>query len=307
MEMIAKFFRGEVKDVNEDKKTLTAVISTKDSDRDGDIVLPSSFKTSLKGYMKHPVLLADHNYYDLRKQIGKAKKITINDNDVVAEFEYFHGEGNDEADWAWKLAKEGLASFSIGFIGLEAEPMYSKDENGEKYYSGRKFTKIELMEVSQVLIPSNRGALQASADLHEMACKSIKEGKLKMPDADAPKEEDPDAIPPVVEDPPAEKPEDKPAESPVVPEDESGEPKVDEKVEAPVVAEEKPADGVCEQCGFDYMRRKDGSKFCGCREEIHYSEIILGKGGDEPVPEPNKESINEAIKQGVAEALKREE
>ncbi|MBM6753149.1 HK97 family phage prohead protease, partial [Mediterraneibacter glycyrrhizinilyticus] len=61
-----------------------------------------------------------------------------------------------------------LASFSIGFLGLEAESIY-KEQDGRQYFVGRKFTKIELMEVSQVLIPSNRGALQASAELMEMA------------------------------------------------------------------------------------------------------------------------------------------
>lgn len=182
MEKILKWFKGEIKGVNEETKTLQAVISTVSEDRDGDVVLPASFRHSLGEYMKHPVLLADHNYYDLRKQIGKAKAVQINPTDVVAEFEYFVGKGNPEADWAWELAKQGLASFSIGFMGLEYEDIYKSGEDGRQYFAGRKFTKIELMEVSQVLIPSNRGALQASADLMEMACKSVKEGSLKMPE-----------------------------------------------------------------------------------------------------------------------------
>ena len=179
-EKILKFHRGAVEGVDEEKKTLTAIISTVQEDRDGDIVDPASFKETLKHFKKHPVLLANHDYYSLRSQIGEAVDIQVNDKDVRATFKYIAGLKNEdgspmnqEADWAWELAKRGLASFSIGFLGIEWEPI-EKTENGQKYLTGRKFTKIELMEVSQVLIPSNRGALQASAELCEMAFKSFK-------------------------------------------------------------------------------------------------------------------------------------
>jgi hypothetical protein len=101
----------------------------------------------------------------------------------VAKFEYFAGQGNDEADWAWFLAQKGIASYSIGFIGHQYDWIKEKDGEGNERITGRRFTEVELLEVSQVLIPSNRGALQSersiaqeSLELCDMAIKSFKDG-----------------------------------------------------------------------------------------------------------------------------------
>jgi HK97 family phage prohead protease len=267
MEQILKFFRGEVKGVDEEKKTLTAIVSTKQEDRDGDIIEPESFREMLKHYKKHPVLLADHNYYDLRKQIGKANNIEITEKDVQVTFEYFHGMGNEEADWAWELAKRGLASFSIGFIGHDWQPLEKKTDSGEKYVSGRRFTKIELMEVSQVLIPSNRGALQASADLCEMAIKSFKP------------EDFPKAKREEMDNDEAQKLIDK-GEAVIPP----------EAIVAPVTVE-----------------AQEGLKAPTVNNEVekpHYSEGILGKEAEKPESEPDKTAIDGAVKQAINEAFK---
>jgi HK97 family phage prohead protease len=187
MDKFLKVFKAEVKDINTEKHTLTAVISTKKTDRDGDIVDPLAFKGKLKNYKEHPVLLSSHNYSDLRKQIGKANKVDISDNEVTAQFEYFVGLDNPEADWAWVLAQKGIASYSIGFMGHAFDWIKEKDADGNERITGRKFTDIELLEVSQVLVPSNRGALQEgrslaqeSVELCELAIKSIDKGELNL-------------------------------------------------------------------------------------------------------------------------------
>jgi HK97 family phage prohead protease len=161
-EKVLKIIRAEVKDIDKENHTLTAVISNKKVDRDGDIVMPEAFKNRLKNYKDHPVLLSSHNYMDLRKQIGKAVSVDIGDNEVTAKFEYFVNQGNEEADWAWVLAQKGIASYSIGFIGHTFDWIKEKDGEGNERVVGRKFTDIELLEVSQVLVPSNRGALQSN-------------------------------------------------------------------------------------------------------------------------------------------------
>lgn len=200
MDKFIKVIRAEVKGINEEAHTLTAVISTKKADRDGDVVMPEAFKGRLKAYNEHPVLLSSHNYTDLRKQIGMAKKITVNEKEVEAEFEYFVGQGNEEANWAWVLAQKGIASYSIGFMGHQFDWIKEKDADGNERITGRKFNDIELLEVSQVLIPSNRGALQQGlamareeAELCELAIKSFDKGELKgkvepQAKADEPKE-----------------------------------------------------------------------------------------------------------------------
>jgi HK97 family phage prohead protease len=188
LEKFIKIIRAEVKEIDNDKHTLTAVVSTKKVDRDGDIIEPEAFKKRLKNYNEHPVLLSSHVYWDLRKQIGKALKVSIEDNEVVTKFEYFVGQGNEEADWAWVLAQKGVAAYSIGFMGHAFDWIKEKDAEGNERITGRKFTDIELLEISQVLVPSNRGALQSSRsfakeqiELCELVSKSFKDEDFAPP------------------------------------------------------------------------------------------------------------------------------
>lgn len=195
MSKIIKFFRPEIKGIDEKEFTLEAVVSTKKVDRDGDIVEPGAFKDNLKYYKDHPVLLSSHDYSDLRKQIGEASKVTLTEAGLEMKFKYYVGMGNPEADWAWVLAKQGIASFSIGFIGHESEYIEDKEKN---VVTGRKFTKVELLEVSQVVVPSNRQALQLSAsqaqeelELCEAVQKGFAEGKFQEVEVKEVKEEKP--------------------------------------------------------------------------------------------------------------------
>ena len=186
MDKVVKFIRAEVRSVNDKDFTIETVISNKEVDRDGDIVQPDAFKKRLKSYKAHPVLLSSHSYNDLRKQIGEAKDIKITDDEVIAKFKYYVGEGNPEADWAWVLAQKGVASFSIGFIGHNFDWITEKDKEGNERTIGRRFTDAELLETSQVLVPSNRGALQLSmntakeeVELCALALKSFEKGELE--------------------------------------------------------------------------------------------------------------------------------
>lgn len=158
---IIKIFQAEIKSVDVDNKTLTVLVSSNKVDRYGDVVLPEAFKKHLKIYKAHPVLLSSHDYYDLRKQIGEAKSVKITEEGLEATFVYYAGEGNPEADWGWTLAQKKIASFSIGFMGLDYEWIKEKDKDtGNEYITGRKFTEIELLEISQVLVPANRQSVQ---------------------------------------------------------------------------------------------------------------------------------------------------
>jgi HK97 family phage prohead protease len=161
-------------------------VSTNKADRHGDIVTPESFKKRLKYYKEHPVLLSSHDYYDLRKQIGEATKLSVTDTGLEATFKYYADLGNPEADWAWVLAQKRIAAFSIGFMNHEFEWIKEKDKEGNETITGRKFLDIELLEVSQVLIPANRQSIQERNDyaaesgrLAEMAVKAMDSGDIK--------------------------------------------------------------------------------------------------------------------------------
>lgn len=187
VQKIVKIFGSVIKEISEKDYTITAVVSTNKVDRYGDIVEPESFKKRLKLYKAHPVLLSSHDYYRLTSQIGEATKVTVTDEGLEMQFKYYVGQGNPEADWGWVLAQNKIAAFSIGFMSHEYEWIKEKDkESGNEYIVGRRFKDIELLEVSQVLVPANRQALQettsyreVAGQLAEMAVKAFNSGDIK--------------------------------------------------------------------------------------------------------------------------------
>ncbi len=157
MEMIYKMFRAEVRGVNADEGTVDMLIpvSTASVDRDGEIVEPSAFKKTLPKFMKRPVLVSSHDYRDLTNQIGEWTKLKITDSGVEGKPKYYINEGNEQADWGFKLASKGMAAFSIGFM-----PKEWVDGDGVKEPK-RIYKEVELLEISQVIVPSNREAIQS--------------------------------------------------------------------------------------------------------------------------------------------------
>ncbi len=151
--VVTKTYRATIKAVDEAQHIVTATISTLSKDRDNDAVQPSGCLKTIASFLKHPILLSSHAYGDLRKQIGQVLAVAPGTDAIEARLQYYVGEGNEEADWAYKLASKGIAAYSLGFIPREWE-----DGDGEK--KPRKlFTDWEMLEVSQVLVPSNRDAL----------------------------------------------------------------------------------------------------------------------------------------------------
>lgn len=195
---ILKTFNAKIKSIDEKNYIVEALISNETKDRDGEIILRTAWITGLADYLKHPILLSSHKYEKLTNQIGKAIDVRISDEGLVAKFQYFVGEGNAEADWAFNLASKEIAAYSVGFIGRDwIEGDWEKE-------IGRIFTDVLLLEVSQVLIPSNPDALQRDSKdpiekhLVDMAIKAFNWGKKDL-------ENPPAAMPPALE---PQKPED---------------------------------------------------------------------------------------------------
>ncbi len=157
MDAIYKTYRAEVKDVNEvtGEINLFIPVSTDSVDRDGEVVEPMAFKKTIPKFMKRPVLVASHDYKDLTNQIGEWTKLRIDGNGVEGRPKYYVGENNPQADWGFKLASKGMAAFSIGFI-----PKEWVDGDGVKE-PRRTYKEVELLEISQVIVPSNREAIQS--------------------------------------------------------------------------------------------------------------------------------------------------
>jgi len=179
-EMIRKVFRATIKQVDETNYRVYAQFNTDSRDRDNECCAATSWKKRIGSYIAHPVLVSSHDYTTLLKQIGKVElnQSTI-DKSLDGWVSYKVGKGNPEADWAWELAKDGCAAFSVGF-----KPYESEDGDGVEK-ARRTFTDNELLEISQVIVPSNREALQAHRSLsavEEILVKDVLAGMVTKPE-----------------------------------------------------------------------------------------------------------------------------
>ena len=131
--------------------TITAILSTESVDRDGDIVRLSGWRLdNLDGLP----LMSCHDYGSLTKQIGEWQNVRVDPQRkaLIGEPVYYTDCGNPEADYAYQIALKGRARFSVGFLPHEGQQ--------RKGAAGHEYVDQELLEASQVPIPSNRDAVQ---------------------------------------------------------------------------------------------------------------------------------------------------
>ena len=187
---ISKMFKGIVKSFDEKTHRATIFISTGDVDRDNEVIEPKAFQKHLGNYLAHPVLLSSHRADQLTRQIGEAIDIKITQEGVEGDYLWYVGKGNPEADWGWFLVTRGIAAFSVGFMAKTwldkwTEPMISSEDMQRGVQ--RRFTEIELLENSQVLVPANQNALQrrisetegAEKELLELVVKKVTDEDMK--------------------------------------------------------------------------------------------------------------------------------
>lgn len=172
MEKVIKTHIGEIRGVDEKNFTVEAVVSDETIDRYQEVIKIEAWKKGLGAYKKHGPLLSSHNYGSLLNQIGVAERVRVEDDKLVAKFRYFVSQGNSEADWAFHLAKQGLAAYSVGFLprpgGYETANWDDEDVKAGKKPC-RTYTDVELLEISQVTVPANPSALQKSMNDNEDA------------------------------------------------------------------------------------------------------------------------------------------
>lgn len=147
-----------VKSVDQGKRQITALASTSDPDRDGDIILPTAFKKWLPTYLRNPVILAEHSHRlgdGKSPVVGKCVSAQIDKAGLHIVVEFAETEAAEDH---WQLYKGKFQrAFSVGFI-----PHASEDRKIDGNVV-RVFTEVELLEISCVPVPSNREALSKSA------------------------------------------------------------------------------------------------------------------------------------------------
>ena len=151
-----KFVRPtEIKILDKAAGRISAIVSTESVDRDGDIIRQANW--DLAHFKAHPILLSSHNYRGLTNQIGEWTDMRIEGKQMVGDALYYLKQGNPEADWAFVLASKGRAAFSVGFVPDMAQAKTIESHGNMAY----EFQGQELLEVSQVTVPSNADALQS--------------------------------------------------------------------------------------------------------------------------------------------------
>ena len=159
-----KLVVSETKVLDAAKGMVRAIVSTEAIDRDQDIIRVAGWQ--LENFLLHPVLLSSHNYGSLRSVIGEWDSMAVMHRPERLEgvARYYIGEGNEEADWAFNLTEKGRAAYSVGF---KPDMEKAVEREGGGMFGSFEFKGQELLEVSQVSIPSNPEALQSLKGLME--------------------------------------------------------------------------------------------------------------------------------------------
>ena len=152
---------AKIDSIDEDERTVTAIISTGSVDRDREVLSPKG--AEIDTYMDNPVVLWSH---DPKVPIGKAlwvKKMPASrPNKLIAKVEFAPKDVSAKAEEIWQLFKGGfLKSFSVGFRPLKGhvptpEEIKKNPDLAEAFWI---FDEWELLEFSPVSVPANPEAL----------------------------------------------------------------------------------------------------------------------------------------------------
>jgi len=125
--------------------SLTAVISTADADRAGDVIEPAGL-LNRDEYLRNPVVLWAHQRS--LPPIGTCKSLRVERDRIIAETQF--AKGVPFAEDVFRLYDQGvLRAWSIGFLPRRARPRRG----------GMHVLAWELLEYSAVAVPENPAAL----------------------------------------------------------------------------------------------------------------------------------------------------
>lgn len=172
---VYKTYAVETKAVDEDQGIYEAMVSTEAVDRDEDVLLASG--ADIANFLKNPVVLWGHNYWDPEAVVAIALDVVkIPGRGVKLVFQFIQRGISKTADLVHDLWAAGyLRAMSVGFIPKAFERR--KDSEGEELVRGYLFTLWELLEGSIVTIPANQDALRLAYDA--MREKGYSEQELK--------------------------------------------------------------------------------------------------------------------------------
>lgn len=163
---IEKMIRSDTKVLDAKEGRVLATASTETRDRDGDIIRQAFW--DLGHFLENPVLVDSHNYGSIERIFGHWENMHVKSKALVGEIVYHLDSPNprvaDLAKQGLDLAHRGMAAFSVGFIPDMSKAVELK--GSDNFLMSFEFKGQELLEVSQVSVPSNPDALLRMKGLH---------------------------------------------------------------------------------------------------------------------------------------------
>ena len=154
MDKMFKVFESELKAIDVESRTITALISTATKDRMGEVLLPGG--ADIRQFNKNPVVLFAHNYSE--PPIGRALWTKKTKEGILSKVEFAKTQFAEEI---FQLYKDGfMRAFSVGFIPKKWDDgeIAGKDCDNDKK-PRRTYTEWEMVEYSAVPVPANPDAL----------------------------------------------------------------------------------------------------------------------------------------------------
>jgi len=155
-----KHIKSEVRNVDEESRTITFIASTSTKDRHRSVVNQDNWQ--LERFNSNPVIGYQHNLYfsDNPDDIIGSGRAYVSEGRLMVDVTFEDANLNEKADKIYRKVKAGtINAVSVGFLPVGKGSYGTKEEargaENETYY----FEGQELLEVSVVNIPSNPDAL----------------------------------------------------------------------------------------------------------------------------------------------------
>lgn len=142
-------------DINEEERSVVAVISTDSVDRDNEVLVPKGMDA--ENFRKNPIVLWSHNAS--LPPVAKALWLKQGRKRITAKIKF---AATERAEELWQLFKgKFLNAFSVGFKPTDGRRPSPEDikKNPNLADARFMFTAWELLEFSIVGVPANAEAL----------------------------------------------------------------------------------------------------------------------------------------------------
>ena len=145
----------KVSEIDDEERTVTAVISSDAIDRDGEILKPRGMNAD--NFVKNPVVPWSHSAWE--PPIGKALWIKKGTKRILAKVKFAM---TNRAEEVWQLFKgKFLNAFSVGFMPTKGHNPTPDEVKKDPRLAEARFIydEWELLEFSPVTVPANPEAL----------------------------------------------------------------------------------------------------------------------------------------------------